>query len=106
MIRATTPTHTFVFSIDPDNFKTILITYSQGGVTVLEKGKDDLTFEQDGESWFASYRLTQEETKKFKARANAFANVQVRVLTYADEAMASDIMTVSVRDVLNDEVLT
>ena len=45
MYRATTPTHSFIFDIDPDEtFRTILITYAQEGDIVLEKGKSDLTF--------------------------------------------------------------
>lgn len=32
MYRATTPTHSFIFDIDPDEtFRTILITYAQEG---------------------------------------------------------------------------
>ena len=71
MIRATTPKHSFIFDIDPEeNFKKILITYSQNGNVIFEKTKEDLTFEQGvscvGETeYIASFRLTQEETKMF-----------------------------------------
>lgn len=110
MFRATTPKHTFLFDVDPDvNYSNILITYAQGNGTVLEKQKSDLTFEGsqviDGETvYLASLQLTQEESKKFQAVKTV--NVQVRALTYNGEAVACDKIPVSVKDVLNDEVLT
>lgn len=111
MIRATTPKHSFLFTTDPSEFTRILITYAQGGSIVLEKEKDDLTFEETtspctGEPvWAASYRLTQEETKKFLANSGKQVTVQVRVLTGSGEALASDKKSITVVDVLNDEVL-
>lgn len=110
MYRATTPLHTFVFDVNPaETFKTILITYAQDDVIVLEKGKDDLSVvaatDCNGDPVYeASLRLTQEETKLFNAQSRV--KVQVRALTNEDEAVASEKMIVSVLDVLNDEVLT
>ena len=106
MYRATTPRHTFVFNVNPEEtFQTILITYAQDNEIVLEKGKEDLTFTASGESEFeATLTLTQEETKLFSNKSSV--KVQVRVLTYNGEAAASTKMTIPVNDVLNDEVLT
>lgn len=101
MFRATTPKHTFTFSVDPnETFKIILITYSQNNNIVLEKHKEDLEFR----GFDASFRLTQEESSSFEAMKPV--SVQVRVLTYSDEALAFDKVILSVKDVLNDEVLT
>lgn len=110
MIRATTPKHIFVFEEDPENtFKTILITYSQNGQIILEKTKDNLEFtsfiENKKTLYSASYRLTQEETKKFESKPRNMIDVQIRVLTYSGEALASDKKSIQVQDVLNDEVL-
>lgn len=109
MIRLTTPTHTFLFDSDPTEYAKILVTYAQGNRIVMEKEKGDLTVEQEtgpeGESiWAASFRLTQEETKAFSP--NSAVKIQIRVLTEADEALASEQIRVLVSDVLNDEVLT
>lgn len=109
MYRATTPTHIFVFEVDPDEtFKTILITYSQSGVIILEKDKEDLTFEEKqeccGKVYHALLRLTQEETKLFAAEK--LVSVQIRAVTNDGDVVASEKMTVTVNDVLNDEVLT
>ena len=106
MYRATTPLHTFVFDVNPtETFKTILITYAQDNQIILEKGKEDLSVTASGESEYeASLRLTQEETKLFNNKSSV--KVQVRALTYDDEAVASAKMTVQVHDVSNDEVLS
>lgn len=111
MIRATTPKHVFLFDADPSVYSKILITYQQNGAIVLEKTKDDLTFETvedtcSGETRFGAwFRLTQEESNKFQAGPGKQVTVQIRVLTTANEALASDKKTFSVQDVLNDEVL-
>ena len=99
MRRATTPLHRFTFPIDPATFEKILITYSQGKTIVLEKTKDDLTI--DG--MIARFRMTQEEANAF--RVNDAVKIQVRVLTYAGDALASNIIQIGVKEVLNDAVL-
>lgn len=112
MIRATTPKHIFYFESDPSVYSRILITYQQNGKTVLEKTQDDLTFEETTAPcdktktvYAAWFRLTQDETKLFQAEAGNQVAVQVRVLTTANEALASDKNYFRVQDVLNDEVL-
>lgn len=110
MFRATTPTHTFLFDVDPEtSYQKILITYAQGDGIVLEKNKEDLTFGESqvvGEEtvYPASLQLTQEESNKFEAVKTV--NVQVRALTYNGEVVACNKIPIAVKDVLNDEVLT
>lgn len=70
-----------------------------------DSGSSDPIEEETRTEWHAYFRLTQEETKKFKATPGAQVRVQVRVLTYAGEALASDKKIITVQDVLNDEVL-
>ena len=108
MIRATTPTHTFTFdTLDPSTFKVLNIYYAQQGVEILTKGKDDCTFstkETDTKMiYLASVTLTQEETKLFKPKFDV--EVQLRVLTSDDRALATQKYKLPVRDVINDEVL-
>lgn len=110
MIRATTPKHTFIFDEDPTLYSRILITYVQNDKVVMEKNKEDLTFETvttpcETTEYHAWYRLTQDETKMFDATPGRQIKIQVRVLTPAGEALASDKKTINVQDVLNDEVL-
>lgn len=111
MIRATTPKHSFIFETDPSEFTRILVTYTQGDKIILEKEKDDLQIEtvenpctQETE-WAAWYKMTQDETKLFDANSGKPVRVQVRVLTPGGDALASDKKTISIVDVLNDEVL-
>lgn len=111
MIRATTPKHTFIFDSDPTEYHRILISYAQKGSIVLEKDEDDLEIDQatnkcSGEpEWHVWCRLTQEETKLFDADPSEPVKVQIRVLTDSGDALASEKKTISVQDVLNDEVL-
>ncbi len=103
MIRATTPTHRFIFDQNPELFERILITYAQNGRIVLEKEKEDLTFEEPTEGQYPAYvQLTQEETNLFKAST---VTVQVRVLTTGGDVLASEKKSIGVENVLNDEVL-
>lgn len=108
MIRATTPTHTFSFdTLDPTTFQALNIYYAQQGVEILVKNKNDCTFstkEVDGKTiYLASVMLTQEETKLFKSKYRV--EVQLRVLTADDRALATGKYELSVFDVINDEVL-
>lgn len=99
MRRATTPVHKFTFPVDPATFEKILITYSQGRRVVLEKTKDDLTFED----YVGRCKLTQEEANLFKASEPLL--IQVRVLTYAGNALASEVFKTTVKEVLDDAIL-
>ena len=111
MIRATTPKHSFIFEVDPEeSFSNILITYAQSGEIILEKNKSDLTFDEcedlNGRNiYIASVKLTQEETNMFHASPKGVVDIQVRAITTDGDALASDIERISVQNVLNDEVL-
>lgn len=108
MIRATTPLQEFTFESNPADFARILITYKQDEVIVMEKTQSDLSFSsyigEDGIIvYVAAFRMTQKEANMFQPEP---VRVQVRVLTSDGEALASDITTMKVTDVLDDEVLT
>ena len=108
MIRATTPLQEFTFESNPAEFSRILITYKQDEVIVMEKTQSDLSFSsyigEDGIIvYVAAFRMTQQEANMFQPEP---VRVQVRVLTSDGEALASDITTMRVTDVLDDEVLT
>ena len=112
LYRATTPRHTFVFDIDPEeNFKTILVSYEQDEAILLEKDKSDMVFatEQDDKgniSYTGTVTLTQEEANLFLADPKKPVNLQVRVVTTGGAVLASDVYAMEVKRVLNDEVLT
>ena len=99
MRRLTTPEHKFTLQIDPSVIGKIRITYAQNNAIVLTKeGKQDTI---DGN--IEKEKLTQEETKKFAAGKEA--EIQVRVLTLGNNALASDIIKDDVKRVLDDEVM-
>ena len=108
MIRATTPLQEFTFETNPADFARILITYKQDENIVLEKTQADLSFSsyigEDGIIvYVAAFRMTQQEANMFAPEP---VRVQVRVLTTDGEALASDITSMRVTDVLDDELLT
>lgn len=99
MKRASTPTHRFELMTDLSALKDIMITYKQGDKIVLEKARQDVTME--GKT--AVVKLTQEETNLFAADTDV--KLQVRILTLGGESYPSNVVTVPVEDVLNDEVM-
>ena len=108
MIRATTPVHTFTFDkLDPRDFKVLNIYYAQQGVEILMKDKEDCIFgteETDcGTIYYAAVMLSQDETKLFKSKYDV--EIQIRVLTADDKALATGKYKLPVWDVINDEVL-
>ena len=111
MIRATTPKQVFTFETDPSLFTKILITYAQNDRIILEKGKEDLTIEpilnpsEKVVGYAAWFRMTQEEANSFAPGPGKQVSVQVRVKAPGGEVLASEKKTISVQDVLNDEVL-
>ena len=99
MTRGTTPTRIFTLPIFASNIDKLRITYSQDQDIILEKTEADI--ERSGKT--IRYTLTQEETLKFRAKSSV--NIQVRVLTTDNMALASPIKKLSVSEVLNEEVL-
>lgn len=112
MFRATTPVHEFIFYDDPTNYVKILITYTQKNRIILEKTKDDLSFEtiasSDGTStqYVASLQLSQDETKMFHTYDGSTIEVQIRVLDNEGNAFASEKQPVQLKDVFNDSTLS
>ena len=99
MRRLTTPEHRFVLQVEPSLINKIRITYSQENQIVLTKENEDIILENN----VATTRLTQEETKKFKEGKEV--EIQVRILTLGNNALASEIIKIEVKKVLDEEVM-
>lgn len=103
MIRTSTPTHRFEIAEDQSSIIEMLqalkITYKQGNRVVLEKTEADVTIEGN----VISFKLTQEETKRFVAGVPI--DMQVRVLLTSGECFPSLLYRMSCSDVLDDEVM-
>lgn len=99
MIRGTTPQHTFLMPFNTDLIKVIHIIYMQNDVTVLKKTNSDITLSGSN----ASVKLTQEDTLMFSS--DSFVDIQIRVLTNGNDALASNIITIRCERLLSDEVL-
>lgn len=104
MYRVTTPYLTFTLPIQTSTCKEVLVTIKQNETT-LTKHYENSTMPSgmsfDGKNVIV--KLTQEETKAFNPKVSALT--QIRVLTNADDAYASQVFSLKVSDVLNEEIL-
>jgi NAD-dependent DNA ligase len=97
--QGTTPTHTFNLPFDVSTLKVISIAYGQKTDVLFVKRLEDMTV--DGST--VRVTLTQKDTLKMDPRRDV--EIQVRVVTHNDEALASDIFTVPIDRVIECEVL-
>lgn len=104
MYRVTTPTHTLTLPIDTATCDEIQVTYKQDKVVLVKHYENNIVpdgMTLDGED--VVIKLTQEETKKFKADRSALLQVRVRV---GENVYASRTFKMPVGAVLNEEILT
>ena len=97
MRRGTTPKHTFTLPFDTDTLSKVRIIYAQDEIPVLIR--DDATL--GGNT--VEVKLTQEETLALPAPSTA--NVQLRVLTLEDIALATEVQKISVKRLLKEDVI-
>lgn len=100
MIRVTTPTFVFTLPFEVVELRSYLVTFAQNGRKILDKTEADCKAEGSE----ITVELTQEETKLFKAQFNL--QIQLRVLTNGGDALATEIFTRPVGEVLNDGIMS
>lgn len=101
----TTPTH--VFEVDEigkeipvDLIKALKITYKNDYRFILKKDKEDCVIT----SGKIKTKLSQEETFLFDFKSPI--SIQIRILTENGDCFATDVITVSADECLDDEVLS
>lgn len=99
MRRGTTPTHVFALGIDAGLIKDLRVIYAQQGRVLVKKELGDCTV-NGGE---VTVKLSQAETLRFDS--NKMVDIQIRVLTTGGDALASDIINVTVDECLDNEVM-
>ena len=99
MRRGTTPTNIFETDTDLTEAEAIYITYQQGGVILFEKTIEDIEVNPTD----IRIHLTQEETLMFQSSKKVY--MQIRAKFGDDSAIASQIMTASVDDILKGGVI-
>lgn len=109
MYQASTPLIRFLFPVDPDDAKDILISFTQNRNVILDKHKSDLTMlgevTKRGKNYYgATLRLTQNETNLFKG--TMLVTVQIKMLTYNEEVLVSKTSSFVMADTMNDEVMS
>ena len=100
MRLGTTPKHIFTFPFETSKIKQLKITYVQRGKLILKKYLKDCEIDTNS----VSVNLTQEDTFLFMNSGDI--SIQVRILTHGNNALASNVYTVSPRACLDEEVLT
>lgn len=123
-MRGTTPYHSFILPLRAEQINEMWVTYTQNGVLVLDKTKEDVTLEniedlyenasmeelteEEVNSCQAILHLTQEDTLGFKfypAAEKNIAVIQVRILTVDGEAYASDPIHERIMGVIKNGVI-
>ena len=123
IVRGTTPYHSFIIPLEPEQISELYVTYLQNNEVILDKSIADITIEPVEEelenasmeepaeftiSSQITLHLTQEDTLKFhfySAAERNIAVIQVRVLTADGEAYASDPVHERIFGVLKDGVI-
>lgn len=101
----TTPTNKFEIAeigkeIPIELIKALKVTYRQNYRIILEKYKTDCQVETGK----IILKLTQDETFKFDDTKSI--SIQIRILTENGDCFATDVITVSADECLDDEVLS
>lgn len=105
IVRGTTPEHFIYLPFNNKEIDSLLITYKQG-FNVVEKRLPDVKWHVDkGIRNIAYFQFTQEETNKFDSVINRPCRVQVRALLKNGDVIASEIYTIKILDVLDEEEL-
>jgi hypothetical protein len=99
MIQGTTPTHQFTIPMDASSVQKVRVTYAQKDNVLLVKEDKDCRVEGN----MIETKLSQEETLLFDEFSSV--QIQVRVLTTAGDALASDLLRVPTGAILDKEVL-
>lgn len=99
MYRGTTPAHTFTTDTDLSEADVIYITYKQNGQIVLEKTKADITFDTVQQEYTMTVGLSQAETL---ALDDSQVAIQIRARFSDGRAIASNVISVPVRQILKD----
>ena len=104
MYRGTTPTNTFRTAQDLSDADVVYITYKQANKVIFEKAKDDITFGTDGNMHTLTVKLTQANTLAF-FKGSKSVEIQIRARYPDGTAIASEVVTTSVSEVLKDGII-
>lgn len=99
MIRGTTPTHTFNIPFEVGMIKECRVLYAQDDVVIVTKSTADCILE----GTTVKTTLSQQDTFKFDS--NKCVQIQLRILTTNDVALASVVTHVGVAKCLDNEVM-
>lgn len=99
MIKGTTPTLEFELPFEASLVKNAYVTLAQKGVIVINKPLKEC----DHDSNVIQVKLTQEDTIRLSELDTV--EIQIRVLTTYDEALASEIWTTTAERILYEGII-
>lgn len=99
MIRGTTPKLEFRLPFNVDLLAEVWVTLAQRGEVIINKELEECDCDEN----MLSVQLTQEETLLLECECKT--EIQVRVKTLENEALASDIITVNTDRILKEGVI-
>lgn len=99
MIRGTTPTLEFELPFEVSSLKSAFVTLSQSGQIIVNRELTECSYDTK----ILEVKLTQKETLAFTT--NDPIQIQIRVLDRNGNALASEIWTDYVEDVLYEGIL-
>ena len=100
MIKGTTPTLEFELPFEISLVKNAYVTLSQKGVVVINKKYGECSCTGN----ILSVKLTQEDT--IRLTDNDIVEIQLRVLTTSDDALASEIWTTTAERILYEGIIS
>lgn len=99
--RGTTPKMIFKAPFKREDLETAYVTFSQGGIVVLEKDLDDFVFTDNG----VQIEFSQEDTLALDEDRNRTIEVQLRYKCVDGSAFRSKIKTATVGRILKDGII-
>ena len=99
MLRGTTPTYIFAFSVSLKSIKEFKIIFSQDEKSVVKTDKDCIVDETQN---IVIAKLSQEETLSFSDKK--YAKIQAKALTFDGNVIASDILFDNICEILDEEI--
>lgn len=100
MIKGTTPTHVFTIPFDTSSINKVRVIYAQNEEILFVKETEDCVVKDNT----IEVTLTQTNTLLFDHKKPA--EIQLRILTKAGDALASVVERVGVGKLLENEVFT
>lgn len=110
MVRGETNVDTFIIESPIENPVAVQVTYRQGNYVIIQKQLEDLDYEilydtDLGEAYATQITCELSQKETFKFWANDYALVQVRIITFDNKSLVSNIKKIKIEECLDCNIL-